>query len=207
MLCTIEKIVVLPPMTNAINTTAVALSAGARQRLERGPGPHRTRGFLGPCRIPEFEEGASPGLVRRLAALDSVANGHSQVCRDLFVDLGVTPSAAPSRPAHWLTLLTSRTRERLDRRDQLLPPRLLVEEMTSATRRQPIIFRSLLLIRHLPFGAHQAALLETVQGGIQRPRLHSKELVRGHTDGLGNRIAVSRAPSKRLENQHVERAL
>ena len=66
-----------------------------RELLERGPGPHRTRGLSGQRRAAKLGDRAAPRLGRRLAAIDAIAGRHLEMRLDLLVDFSV--ASAPPR--------------------------------------------------------------------------------------------------------------
>src|SRR5207248_8279497 len=61
--------------------------------------------------------------------------------------------------------------------------------------------------RYAPLAGDPAALLETLQRGIERSVLDEELLVGGLLDGVRDALAVLRPPDEGAEDQQIQRAL
>ena len=95
-----------------------------------------------------------------------------------------------------------------DRGRQLPPFRLFARKAAPAGRREPVILRLAVAIRHgLPPRADQALALQTMQCRIEGAVIHLEHLIRGSLDVRGDRVAMRRTRLDRPKDEHVQRPL
>ena len=99
------------------------------------------------------------------------------------------------------------TRPEPDRVEELRPAVAFAQELRLAGRGQPVVLRLLVGFAGPPLRLQPAALLETMQGRIERAGLDLEQIVGLGADGLADAVAVLRAPLQDSEDEHVERAL
>src|SRR6185437_3616656 len=127
-----------------------------------------------------------------------------------------SPRSMRSRTAmrKWLSISSLIRRSRLlmaqdssDRDYRLLPSGALREQLLLAGRGEPVDLYALLVLRLLPFRCDPFGALQTMQRGVERPRIRPQHIARAGADGLADSIAVPRPPLQGLQDQQVERAL
>src|ERR1700730_2665955 len=78
-----------------------------------------------------------------------------------------------------------------------LPLRFFDHELFSALLRKSVILEFPIAIRsHFPFGDNPSPLLQTMQGGIERPVLHLQNVIRGPLNVLADLVAMRRPVEK-----------
>src|ERR1043166_355843 len=83
---------------------------------------------------------------------------------------------------------------------------LLNSELTAASGGDGVVAGALAAGGLLPFSSNPAALAKPLKGGVERTLIDLKHLARKLLHVLGDPVAVERAGSQRLEDEHVERA-
>src|SRR5262245_37661683 len=95
-----------------------------------------------------------------------------------------------------------------DRPCQPAPFRVLARQPFLSCRRQPVVLRFSIAVRHLrPAGGDPAAFLQTMERGVQRAVIHTQDVLGGPLDMRGDRMAMERAKEQRAQHEHVKRAL
>ena len=79
--------------------------------------------------------------------------------------------------------------------------------MLSAGRCQPVIPGFAIALRSPPERRDPAAILQSVQGGVQGAVFNLEDVVRTTLNGMRDGVTVGRAENQRLEDQHVESSL
>ena len=176
-----------------------------RQPLEPHPAPHLARDLLDRRDVAELAPRGGLRLRARLAAVHAIADRHVEVRRGF-----------PRR---------ARRRDRAasaGRHASLRFPPLRIPPIASTScahrdrsdaswRRpgggQPVDARALLVVGDLPRRRDPLAPLEPVQRRVQRAGVDLQHVARVRADGLGDAVAVLRAPLEGLEDEQVERAL
>src|SRR3954463_4627909 len=72
---------------------------------------------------------------------------------------------------------------------------------------QAVELRAPVVLTNPPLGGDQSALLQLVEGRVERPFLHLQHVARAVLDPARDPVAVGRRPREGLEDHEVERAL
>src|SRR5580765_2829442 len=80
------------------------------------------------------------------------------------------------------------------------------DELLPSQGRQPVIFRPPPELRHFPLGFDPAAMLEPVQGRVQRTLVDLEHVLGNVLDSLGDRPTMERIPLQRAEDQQIQRS-
>ena len=94
-----------------------------------------------------------------------------------------------------------------DRLHVALPRGDLALELLPAGGGELVEARALALVGEPPLALDEAALLEAVQGDVERSVRDVERAGRAVADDARDAVAVARPPRERLEHEHVERAL
>jgi hypothetical protein len=86
----------------------------------------------------------------------------------------------------------------------LLPLRFFDHKLFSTLIRKSVILEFPIAIRsRLPFGDNPSPLLQTMQGGIERPVLHLQNVIRVPLNVLADLVAMRRPVDKCAQDEHV----
>src|SRR5437868_6153648 len=94
-----------------------------------------------------------------------------------------------------------------NRLDQEIPLRFFGRQLLPSERREPVILRPLVVPGELPFRGDEPLSFEAMKSRIKRSRFNVEQFAGIGADCLADAVAVLRAPSQSLQDQHVERAL
>src|SRR6266851_9894873 len=94
-----------------------------------------------------------------------------------------------------------------DRLRQAKPAGLLVFQLASTLGREAIELRLATRVRQLPVSGQQPAVLEPVQGGIERTLRYLDHVARDQLEALRDAVAVDGAGGDDVKDQQVEGAL
>ena len=81
------------------------------------------------------------------------------------------------------------------------------DELLSALRCEPVVARAPVVLGRAPERRDPAAILEAVQGRVERAVLHLEHLVRPTLDRMRDGVAVCGPDTERLQDEQVERSL
>jgi hypothetical protein len=95
----------------------------------------------------------------------------------------------------------------VDRAGDLVPPRGLHGQLRPPLGREAIVAGAAIVFGRPPERSDPAAILEPVEGGIERPVLDLQHVLGAMFDGLRDGVPVCRPECERFEDQHVERSL
>src|SRR5690242_14911350 len=110
------------------------------------------------------------------------------------------PSLRPGRPLG--------AREYLGHcRCERRPRRRFFSELLTSARRDPVVLSLPVVLGETPARFHEAALLEAVQGGIERAFLDAQRIVGHVLQPPRDAVTVRRSPRNGLEDEHIKRAL
>src|SRR5262245_50926887 len=183
MPCAIEKIVALPPMTSAISTIAVALSAGdfvtMRKPNRRSWKSCSSAVQTHTARVRSFTRAGLPSAIRK-ARSASARDEPPVMRRSVSCARWKRSSSSRLRSTDELRKIYRRSRFRMelvvipflwlskhahDGPRQARPPITLLLQLAAAGRREAIELRALLVLGEAPLGVDPAASFEPVQGG------------------------------------------
>lgn len=80
-------------------------------------------------------------------------------------------------------------------------------ELPASSMSQPVVARFAIVLRSAPKRSDPTAVLETMQGGVERAVFHLQHGVGTVLDYVGDGMAVSWAKHESLENEQIKRAL
>jgi hypothetical protein len=72
---------------------------------------------------------------------------------------------------------------------------------------QTVVLRFAVIFRGAPERSNPAAILQAMQGGIEKTVFDLQDILRPSLDGMRYGVSVGRAQNQRPEDQHVQRSL
>jgi len=91
--------------------------------------------------------------------------------------------------------------------DHLFPAAGFVDELLAAGGGQPVVFRFAIIFRGSPKGCEPSAILQAVEGWIERALFDLQEFAGTVFNDFGDGLAVGGAGGQDFEDQHVQGAL
>src|SRR5215469_5443884 len=222
-----EKTAVLEPIPSARVKTATAVNPGFFLSIRK---PYRASSSKSPShlrphssRVTSFTKPTFPNS--RSAACSASfrsAPRATRVCTDMLKCARSSSSSSASRVLRRQKIIefSPRSQAALARGSHLFgiqhaghgigelgPLRTFPAQLFLSRSCELVVLRPLLILRNLPFRLDPLLLFQSVQGRIERSRVHLQNLAGAVADGHANSIAMLRPPLQRLQDQEIQSSL
>src|SRR6185437_9526479 len=206
------NITAFAPMPSAIDSTAVAVKAGERRSSRSEWRRSRKKSSIHPVRRASRQASSAASLDPKRSRASRLPPSRSSCSRCNSISRFSSASARPRRnnersrslATRWILMSLGSFDHRLHRARKPAPTAQFALQLPLSIARERINLRRPPQLRIAPGGRDPPLLLQTMQGGIERPLPHRQHVLRAHQQPLGDSPAMARPRGEDAQDQQVQ---